>query len=72
MIKFKGVAMGLPLSPLFPKIFLSYHEQNLLRNCPVYLNLFIIDVKLMTALFCSNQKTTSLPFLITSMLNTPA
>ena len=26
--------MGLPLGPLFANIFLSYHEQNWLKNCP--------------------------------------
>ena len=29
-----GVAMGSPLGPTFAKIFLSYHEQILLKNCP--------------------------------------
>ena len=30
----EGVAIGLPLGPLFANIFLSYHEQNWLKSCP--------------------------------------
>ena len=29
-----GVTMGSPLRPIFANIFLSYHEQNWLKNCP--------------------------------------
>ena len=29
-----GVAMGSPLGPLFANIFMSFHEKNLLNNCP--------------------------------------
>ena len=29
-----GVAIGSPLGPTFANIFLSYHEETWLKNCP--------------------------------------
>ena len=31
-----GVAMGSPLGPIFPDIFLSWHERSWLSNCPTH------------------------------------
>ena len=36
-----GVAMGSPLGPTFANIFLSYHEQIWLKNCPCEFKLVI-------------------------------
>ena len=48
----EGVAMGSPLSPLFANIFLSYHEQNWLKNCPgqfkpIYYRCYVDDCSIL-------------------------
>ena len=48
----EGLGMGLPLGPTFANIFMSFHEQNWLANCPshfkpVFYNRYIDDTFLL-------------------------
>ena len=48
--------MGSPLGPTFANIFLSYHKQNWLKNCPCEFKLSSIKDMLMTLSCYFNQK----------------
>ena len=49
-----GIAIGSPLGPSLANAFLSYHEKNLLNNCPQGFKPVFTDVMSMIFLYSSN------------------
>ncbi|XP_057293116.1 uncharacterized protein LOC130621786 [Hydractinia symbiolongicarpus] len=60
-----GVAMGSPLGPTFANVFLCYHEQNWLNNCPTEFKPVYFKRSLTIFLCCFHPRTTCQNFKIT-------